>query len=414
MRIIISRHIIFFLCLCLPNILFAGNDERRQLVDALNETLAQKDTAYLKPYLSETFSISILSGNSVQNYLDQIVKHSETATGVSYVTDSTDVSGNVSLKVIFREPSQTIESIIGLNKENKITYIDYLDRLFGQSRHTESHLVTTIPFELLDNQLMLIHLKLNDLPHSLPFYLDTGADGMGISRLAADSLLLNTDETQNATVVGGQIEVQLSRGNKIHLGGVSFQNQSIGIFKEPVAEGVVGIIGLPIVREYITRIDFNKQEIQLYNFGEYAFETAGEVLDITMRNNLISLPASINMVGEKEVKGKFILDTGAHYHFIGFAPFVGKNRLLFSGFKATGKSTTTSLGISTPVYEGQMHEFKIGQSISIKNMPVSLQLSQAGINPELSPDGSIGIHLLKQYNITIDMLRKKIHFIPNK
>jgi hypothetical protein len=98
---------------------------------------------------------------------------------------------------------------------------------------------------------------------------------------------------------------------------------------------------------------------------------------------------------------------------MGFSPCVRKNRLLLSGFKPEGQSVTVSMGLSTPVYQGKAVEFGVGKTIKQSNMPVSLQASSPSSNDwKPHADGSVGIRMISQYNFTINLLEKEIHFSP--
>ena len=381
----------------------------RNVVEALDKTLAQKDTSFLNPHLSETFAISTFSGfyADARTFLDLIVKHEEASQHVEYVSDTIDTEGRTMLKVLFHERGQKISSLIGLNQENKIEFVDYFDLPFGQSRFAESTLVTTIPFEWSSDAKMKIYLKINDNPRPLPFMFDSGATGININKATADTLGLVINDTGVMHMATGIVETDLSEGNTIQVGDVILNNQTIAVVNHQSSSDVIGIIGLSIIRKYITKIDFRNRQITLYTFGNYMFEPEGSTVAMTMPENLIYIPATINMAGDKEVPGNFTLDTGAASHFVAFAPFVKKHQLL----AGTGNQTQIkTFGVSSPMQLRRAHELKINDTIFEKNITTMLQESQQGDTAPIIGDGSIGISFLKKYDITIDMLRRKVHF----
>jgi hypothetical protein len=267
-----------------------------------------------------------------------------------------------------------------------------------------------LPFDLKDKGVTLT-IRLNDKPLSLVFLLDTGADGMAIRKGLADSLQLKTGYSQDAYIVGGKKKIDISTGNTVHLSdSLSLAGQNIAIFDD--ITGVDGIIGLNLLKDYITRFDFDKQEIQLFPPGH--FSLSPEILTtvpIIMHRNLILIAGELDLTSKGPVKGSFLLDTGANYHLIAFSHFVRKNRLLLSGFKPEGMGSTVSMGHATPVYYGTANRFAIGREVFLEAMPVTLQASAGttGNEDEYAPDGSIGILFFKRYNFTINLQVKEVY-----
>lgn len=305
------------------------------------------------------------------------------------------------------------ESKVGFNKENKILFVDYFDRLYGVSRYNESVLVDAIPFEN-DNGSIILTLRLNNSDQPLRFLLDTGANGMAIRKSLADSLGIGSNYSQNASVVGGQQQIEISQGNEVHLSEkLTLKNQNMAIFPT-VGHGSDGIIGLNIINHYITSVDYDKGLLSLYTFGKREYEDIFLTLPVKTPYDLILVPSAVNLTGKKEVTGNFIMDTGANYYLILFSKFVRKNRLLLSGWKSESQGSTVSMGISTMVYYGTASEFLLGNDFTDKNIPITLQAStgKAGNTDEgFVPDGSLGVGFLSKFNFVIDLLKNEIHLI---
>lgn len=304
------------------------------------------------------------------------------------------------------------ESVVAFDRFGKILFVDYFDRLFGDSRYKESALVAEIPFRVEQGSIIL-DARLNDSPRRMSFLLDTGADGMAIRRTLANSIGLKTGHSQEANVVGGRKTIEISSGNILYLSdSFAAEGQNIAIF-DKVRNGVDGIIGLNLIRKYITEINFDKKMISFYTFGDYQFREKGRIVPARVPG-LIILPSELNLAGDKSIPGRFIMDTGANYHLIAFSSFVRKNRLLLSGFKPEGSGTTVSLGHATPVYYGVAKTLKVG-SLMKKNVPVTLQASTGNDNSANNGiDGSVGIQFFNRYNFTVDLLRKIVHLSPCK
>jgi hypothetical protein len=279
------------------------------------------------------------------------------------------------------------------------------------SQNRPAKLCATIPFEVHDGSIILA-VKLNNNSRVLHMLFDTGADGMAMTEGLADTLGIKATRTRNASVVGGHADISISDGNTLHLPGFDFANQSIALFKT-THKGTDGIIGNQLIKRYILKIDFDKQQISLYNFGNYQYDEIGESVPVKLSGGIIVVPATLSVTANQANKGEFVFDTGANYELICFRPFVIKNRLLVDGFKPESVGSTTSMGITTPVFKGKASAFAMGDLKPIKDMSISL-MSGGGQSESWNPgvDGSIGIKLISQYNFTINLQQQIIHFTP--
>lgn len=394
----------------------ANMDSIRVSLKQLEDGLQSKEVSMVQRSLAPDFSISTYMWPSAGSLLKTVLE------GVAFESVSPDwkqVSAKenmtyVQVQFILANEKKE-DSVIAFNSSGKILFIDYFDRLFGDSRYRKSSLVATLPFRL-DNGSIILSARLNDSPHILSFLLDTGADGMAIRKSVADSIGLKVGSSQKANIVGGQAMVQISSDNILHFSdSLSLPRQNVAIF-EKVRNNVDGIIGLNLIKRYITKVDFDTQTLSLYSFGTYNFQKKGSgkgyTIPVSTPGNLIILPSELNLTGDKSIVGNFIMDTGANYHLIAFSPFVRSNRLLLSGFQPEGSGSTISLGHVTPVFYGRARSLKVG-SLTKKNIPVTLQASTGNSTPANDGiDGSIGIQFFSDFNFTVDLLRKVVYLAP--
>lgn len=395
----------------------ANMDSIRLSLKYLEDGLRSKEIPMVQRSLAPDFSISTYMWPSAGSLLKTILD------GMAFESISPDwkqvsTKENVTcVQVRFILANEKKEdSVIAFNSSGKILFIDYFDRLFGDCRYRKSSLVATLPFRL-ENGSIILSARLNDSPRILSFLLDTGADGMAIRKSLADSIGLKTGNSQKANIVGGQAMVQISSGNILHLSdSLSIPRQNIAIFEK--VRNMDGIIGLNLLKRYITKVDFDTQTLSLYSFGTHDFQEKGVgkgyMIPVSTPQNLIILPSELNLTGDKSIAGNFIMDTGANYFLIAFSPFVRSNRLLLSGFQPEGSGSTVSLGHVTPVFYGRARSLKVG-GLTRKNIPVTLQASTG--NSTLANDGvdgSIGIQFFSEFNFTVDLLRKVVYLSPRK
>lgn len=391
----------------------ANVDSIRLSLKQMEEGLKTKEMAVAQKSFAPDFAINIYSLPFASGMLKQIME-GITVESIQPDWKGMKTKGNItSLEVRFLLAGGKEEkSMIAFNKWGKILFVDYFDRLFGDSRYRKSSLVAVLPFRVEEGSIIL-SARLNDSPRVMSFLLDTGADGMAIRRSLADSIGLKVSRSQEASVVGGRKTVQISSGNVLHLSdSLSLKGQNIAIF-DKVRHGTDGIIGLNLIRKYITEVNFDTHTLSLYTFGDYTFRGKGRIVPLRSPS-LIMLPSELNLTGDKSIPSNFIMDTGANYYLIAFSRFVRQNRLLLSGFKPEGSGATVSLGHSTPVYHGRARSLKVG-SIVGKNVPVTLQASACNVaSNDDGVDGSIGIDFFDDYNFTVDLLRKVLHLSPRK
>lgn len=383
-----------------------------QVVNQLNEAFKQKSTSPIKESLAANFSIGAYTNRSALSILQSLTER--------YPCDSivfnkeTQVQHGKQIDVTVYPTGKTaIKSALHTDSNNKVLYIDIFDQLYGMNRYKPSKLRAIIPFEVINNAIVLT-LKLNNSTRPLKFLFDTGADGMAISEALADTLGLKATRKQNASVVGGSMQISISEKNDVHLDTFVLKNQSIALFKS-LDKGTDGLIGNTMTKQYITKVDFDKKELSLYDFGRYAYEVSGKSIPITTPEGLFILPGTVEVTPTKANVGEFVFDTGASYSLICFRPFVKQNKLLVSGFKPEYHGSTTSMGMSTPTYSGRANSFSFAQMPKISNFPITL-MAGGGQSESWNPgfDGSIGIRIISRYNFTINLQEKEIHLTPNK
>jgi hypothetical protein len=388
-------------------------DSIEAVLRRLNNSITAGDTESIKDDLHPRFAVSITSMPKSGNYLRTLLRQ-KAAKAVRFVSINRQEGDTVFVDAAFTDSNNKIrESLIAFDRTYKLLFIDFFDRLYSPGRYAESKLQGKIPFTF-EGDGIIVDIRLNDSDEPLRFLFDSGADGMAIKKELAERLGLDITRRQNTQVVGGAMQIDISSGNTVHLNeSLSLENQNIAIFEE-VGHQVDGIIGLNLAYSHIVHVDFDENMISLYSMGDHRFAEGGQRIEITVPHGVIRLPATLDITGGKEVTGSFVLDTGANYSVICFEGFVRRNRLLLDGFKSEGQGTTASMGVVSPVYYGKSHLFRLGEHIRFHDMPVTLQASTGRQAADDQPDGSIGIQLLSRFNFTIDLLRKKIHLVPNK
>lgn len=386
-----------------------------QLLGSVQEAFDARDTSHIVPLLAADFSVSTQTWPASAFMLQQVFLRSNLKCKVELsdkeVLRLPDGRVKAELKYIFEDTTKV--SNIVLNRYGKIEYVDYFDQQYGLFRDKPSKLVATVPFEFRNGKIVL-KLRLNDNTDELNFLFDTGADGMAITDSLAKVQGLKVARSQSTSVVGGNVDVQISSGNTVHLGDVVIPNRNIAIFNQR-RDDTDGILGITLANRYIVRVDFDESLIYLYSLGSYEDEDKEHTVHVTVPAGLAIIDGGLNVKGEKDVQGRFVFDTGAKFSLVCFNNFVSKNRLLVSGFDYDSVSNMTSMGQNTTVYNGSVKEFWLGdKQVVVENMPVSLQASTGRKDWVPSADGSLGIYFTENYNFTVNLVAKEITFSSRK
>ncbi len=409
MNRIFFRSILIFLHLLCLNFAFAQQDHK--LVQQIRQAFKDKNSANLKAALAPSFSIAGNTQQGAVRYLDHILS-SYAAENVRFISMQKQNSGHKVAIEISKTDKSTVQTAFYTDSADRMLYLDLFDQLYGMNRYQTSRLRAKIPFENHDGTIIL-SVKINDFKRPLRLLFDTGADGMAVSQQLADEIGLKVTRQNNASVVGGNMQIQVSDNNTISLDTLKLQGQGIAIFPEMHRE-TDGIIGNSLVKRFITKVDYDKCELLLYDFGNYQYEQQGHAIPVEMPAGLLIIPGNLEIRPGKSYSGNFVFDTGASYSLICFRPFVRTNRLLVSGFKPEYQGTTASMGMVSPTFTGRSHNFSFSHLPAVPDLPVTLMAGGAN-NENWKPefDGSIGVRLISRYNFTINLQNREIYLEPN-
>lgn len=384
-----------------------GRDDRVfEAVQSLNAAFKDKKIETVKVVLAENFSIGTYMGDAALFCLRNVLG--------SYKLDSLVLKdihqiGDLTVAETKIEGARDSNTQIVLNQQYQILRVELFDKLYGVNRDQVAEEVATIPFEVQDGFIILT-VTVNNDKQRLRFLFDTGADGMMVSPGLAERIGLKINKEQQASVVGGHINIKVSADNSVFLGDFELTHQSIAIF-ENISLEYDGIIGNTITKKYITHIDYDKKIMVLYSLGRFVSENAEMKVPVSVSTGNILIPAVLKMNENKPIHGKFAFDTGAGYHLIVFRPTVLKYRMLVDGFVQDSVGSTISMGISTPVFHGKAKSISFNKDWQIRDFPVTLMGKGGGTMSWIpQADGSLGSKFIDGYNFTINLVDKYIYF----
>ena len=164
-----------------------------------------------------------------------------------------------------------------------------------------------LQFELYKAKYILVKLPLSNSKDSLTFYFDTGAASTMLNKNVAHKLGLKANHSKNVKGAGGDKKYEMIINQKVKLtendsiDGVNFILEDLTALREALGKNYDGIIGLDILKNYQTEINFRSQKITLYKSEELLDLQGYSEQPYTFKNQIVS-PIEI-----KDIEGNFVI-----------------------------------------------------------------------------------------------------------
>ena len=274
----------------------------------------------------------------------------------------------------------------------------------------------TLPFELYENKYILI--KLPTEKDSLTFYFDTGATTTLLDKETAGKFGLKANYQQKVSGAGGEKIYDVVLNQKIFLtkdksiDGVHFVLEDLSRLKSLLEKPFDGIIGNDIIKNYVTKIDFKKKQIELYK--DSMPEKEGFTgISFNFKNNIPipQFPITVEMDGGWKFSGDVFFDSGAGLSLLFNAPFVEENFLTYK----LGKSFVTdsnNLSNKTKTINTKIKRIKLG-SFTFDNVPVALSSDKEGVSSYKEYLGILGSEIINRFDIILDYKDMILYVKPN-
>ncbi|MFD2036672.1 aspartyl protease family protein [Belliella marina] len=404
--------VIALITLCLVSSFSPKNANHKKTTHSLAVALKSQDLGKFKELISDDFGIGVYEGKSTASMLASLLDLYPKISKVTYV-ESKEEKGEQRVYIdVQLENGESKNTWYALDQYGKILYLEIFDKAYGIDRKSDKGLVASIPFDFSSGSIT-IPIKMNDYENPIHMLFDTGADGIGVGSGTAKNIGVNETQDHESSVVGGTKKVQLSKGNTLILGeDIILKNQNLVVFPE-YKDTNGGLLGGNILRNFTTKVDFDRSVMELYDFNSYTPSPEAICVPLDYSSGLPAVKLQTQFDSQKDwIPTNLIMDTGASYNLILFSDFVARTQV-HQNFKTAASSTNTSFDIVTPTLMGNLNGLRLDGE-EINNFLISLQLPAAGNRRIGNYDGSWGIGLIKRYNFTIDLLHKKLYLEPNQ
>ena len=288
---------------------------------------------------------------------------------------------------------------------------------YSQESFTEqlSHELTQIPFTQFTGGIIVLKARLEGIPDSLNFILDSGSGGISLDSTTVTELGLNPSEPERIIRgIGGTRKVGFVKNktliiNQLAIDSLNFHVLNYEVLSALYGERIDGIIGYSVLSRYIVKVDYEKRILSFWSNGAIRYPRGG----LLLKPRITRLPYLFaDIRDEKQRRLHYLFDIGAGLTLLLSDDYVTDSTLLKSKRKKYLKQGE-GLGGKVDFYLTVIKEVKIG-AYKFRNVPVNIFDDEYNITSYPSSGGIIGNDIFRRFNCILNYDKKEIHLKPNK
>ncbi len=279
--------------------------------------------------------------------------------------------------------------------------------------------IAKIPFELVDD-LMYVKVKINDNSKENVFVFDTGATADLLDSSIAKKLGLKPNYKQNTTGAGGTksydviLSQKLSLSNSLTVDNTHLVLSDLSRIIRRSGKNFDGIIGYSLLKNHVTKIDYDNHEILVYNKIDDLSTNGYKPISFKFGNG-IPIPQfdiDITLRNSESFTGKVFFDSGAGLTMLMNSPFAASNeisnkvkkRLISKSENLHGESTSEKIAIKS---------MNIG-GYQLSEMPINIAHDKSGVSSYEDYLGILGGAVISKFNVILDYNTSTLYLKPNK
>lgn len=278
----------------------------------------------------------------------------------------------------------------------------------------QAKLITRFPFLQYSGGVMVVKAKLNDIPDSLNFILDTGSGGISLDSATCARLKLKLIPSDTViTGMGNSHKVSFVFNQSLHFPGLTvdklnFHVNDYDVLTSVYGEKIDGIIGYSFFRRYIVKINFDSSKLEVYSPGEIEYPKYGT----TLHPVFTTLPIlNLNIKDKRKTDFNFYFDTGAGLCFLMSDRFSKDSGILLSKRKPLF-TQAEGMGGKIQMRTTVIKMVQIGR-YKFRNVPTYLYSDEYNVTSYPNVGGLVGNDLLRRFNLIINYPKREIHLLPN-
>ncbi|MES2458357.1 MAG: aspartyl protease family protein [Bacteroidota bacterium] len=277
--------------------------------------------------------------------------------------------------------------------------------------------IVTMPFDYQGSHLSIKVSAGNN--ENLHFIFDSGCTGATIDSAKAEAAGIGKENRQLVSVSGsgGSQSYWMAMAQSIKLDSVKLKNINLVLanfssLSQDTGNPIDGIIGYEVLARYVTRLDFDRKELSLFDGIQHVDTTGYTGIPFEFSKNILipRFPITVALANGESFTGKVMFDTGNAFSLIVSTPF---NKFHNFVSKIGESFTTGGRGMNASTTD----QVAVIKSMSFNGFDFGKMSVRLTVNDKAEPrDGYLGIlgmEVIKRFNIILDYAGKKIYLKPN-
>ncbi|PPK99643.1 aspartyl protease family protein [Parapedobacter indicus] len=274
--------------------------------------------------------------------------------------------------------------------------------------------LTTVPFLLAAESVILLKATLVGHADTLLFILDTGSSGISLDSTTASLLGLTPVPSEiNIRGIAGLRKAEFIYNKKLKLNeltvdSLNFHINDYQFLSYVYGVRIDGVIGYSLLSRYIVKIDYDIQEIEICSQGPIKYPRGGHLLKPFIR----TLPVqSARIRDHRKITTRFLFDIGAGLSLVLSQDFeqdsivLRKKRKRFP-IQAHGVGGKLTMDMTL------VREFRLGP-YRFRKVPTMVFDDEFNVTSYPYLGGLIGNQILKRFNVIFNYQQREIYLKPN-
>lgn len=237
-------------------------------------------------------------------------------------------------------------------------------------------------------------------------FLDTGSINLISAELAKQLGLIPSADVGKLLSEAGSVDVHPVDVPNIAIGDVMLRHQPFQTIDIPSEAGEpLVVLGYEFLQRFVVKVDYEDNQLTLYDGAHFHYAGTGVEAPMTVRSRNLFVNATVD-----GFNGIFALDTGNEVAFELSPGFVRANDFVaFSHAHYRGYAGRSYAGPLPEAWYSRIRKLRIGDA-EVDDCTANLT---AGEPQKGDPDGNIGRSVLRQFNVTFDVLRSRLYLEKN-
>ena len=264
----------------------------------------------------------------------------------------------------------------------------------------------TIPFELFRGNRIVIPATLNG--HATEMLLDTGASATTVDKAYARRIGLPPGQKIEAVGAGGTVEAEIVPNVTLEVGGMRFTKMTVAVMDlQPIARGVGRPVDTVLGREFfnsaVVSIDWAQKRLRVSSHEAFKSDGGATAVALARKGPFNTIPVSI--AGGEPIQALLDLGNGGALSlprtYWGGRPDLSGLRFAESRRGGVGGLSPARAAVIPSV------------ALANKTFPsVPATLSEGGNDQDAEKMANVGIGLLKQFHVDLDLGRDRVFLRP--